>query len=216
MLFFMLMVVTGSLNRATAQKFNTSDWHVPPPLPPANTIRTNPAGGTKSNPVVLNLTDIPAVILPAVSPVQAPFLAAVFTTPPQVNEPGQPGITGFGSNLPDIPTPGAPDAPPLSKDVPQDAPAPSIIEMPVPAAPEIPAFPAQPSPSATMPAVHGPIPLLPDIISPPNLFQPPGGPVNNTWPTPGIPEDMSINPAQNTKGAKAGGKRKRTKKPVIN
>lgn len=188
-LILMLIVVAGCLNEVLAQsRNNQSDWNVPPPLAPRNIKKGNTPSGKQ---IVLTLSDIPAISLPPAPAVQMPVLAAIATTAPLINAPGQPVILDADAGLPEIPLPSAPDAPPLPKQSSQDAQVSPIADLPVPPSPELPAFPAEPKPSKQTTVVNGLIPVMPDVISPLTISLPTGG-VLIAWPTPGIPENISF------------------------
>jgi len=189
----MLIVVAGCLNEAIAQsRNNQSDWNVPPPLAPRNIQKGNTTGKTPSGkPIVLILSDVPAISLPPAPAVQMPALAAIATTAPIINASGQPDILGADAGLPEIPLPSAPDAPPLPKQSSQDAQVSPVADLPVPTSPEMPVFPAEPKPSKQTTVVNGLIPVMPDVISPLTISLPGGGGLI-AWPTPGIPENISF------------------------
>src|ERR1700761_4236200 len=89
-LSLVLVIVSASLNQARAQTGNLSDWHVPPPLPPGNLTKGNTTGKeAKGKSIVLTFVDVPVPAQPAVSSVKVPVLAAISTTPLNVNTPGQ-------------------------------------------------------------------------------------------------------------------------------
>jgi len=185
------VLATALFTRAIAQINNASDWHVPPPLPPGNTTQ----GTTSSKPAtfVLNLSDIPGVVLPGAGAVRVPALAPLSTTQPAVTTPEQPGtsltVTGAG----EIPLPGAPDAPPLPKQTMQDVPVATTVDLPIVPEPEMPPLPSEPKPSGQTAATgqRGVVPLLPDIAS----TSPPRMPVNKEpviLPTPIIIENETL------------------------
>jgi len=205
-LILTLMAVAGSLNQVKAQKANLSDWRVPPPLAPGNLTKGNTTGrAAKSSPIVLTLSDIPAPLLPASTPVQLPVLAAIGIIPPSVNTPDQPAVSGNDAGLPDIPSPDAPETPSLPKQSPQDAPIPATIEFPAPTAPEMPTPPAEPGSSGQTPGVKGPVLIMPDVIIVPPPKLPPATGGLSTWPTLGIPENESVKLTE-SKGSKGTGK----------
>jgi len=187
-----LIAVTCFLNPASAQKNNLSDWHVPPPLPPGSITKGATTGKSATGkPVILTLSDVPAASLPAGPAVKLPMLAAISTTSPLVNSPDQPIILGVDAGLPEIPLPGAPDAAPLPKQSYQDTQIPAGTDLPVPAAPEMPAFPPEPTPTGQTTGVKASIPLTPDVVSLlPFSLHAGGGLV--TWSTPGITENISF------------------------
>jgi hypothetical protein len=165
MLFMMLILLAGFVNDALAQRANLSDWHVPPPLPPGNTTKGNTAGkGAKSSAIVLVLADIPAPQLPKGPAVQLPQLAAISSTAPLVNAPGQPVINSGNTAGVEIPLPAAPDVPSMPQQSVQDATVPGAIDMPDPAAPELPPSPAQRLPSTKATNIKTALPLMPGII----------------------------------------------------
>ncbi|WP_143014157.1 hypothetical protein [Mucilaginibacter pineti] len=178
-----LIVTAGWFNQALAQKNNLSDWNVPPPVLPGNTAKGN-ATGKNGKSILLTLSDIKGVALPVAPPVQLPVLAAIATTPPLINPPGQPAISDAGNNLPEIPSPETPDAPPLPKQNYQDALTPAVTDLPIPTEPELPVFPKEPSPSAQKTTVKGSVPLLPDVLSLPS----PSIPSGNDFPVWAIPD----------------------------
>jgi hypothetical protein len=206
-----LIAITGCLTPAIAQnRNNQSDWNVPPPLAPRNLIKGDIAAKNTAAKPVLILSDIPAIAQPPGPPVQMPVLAAIGTTVPVVNIPDQPNGRGDGIVLNDIPMPAAPDAPPLPKQNLHDAPVTAVPDLPVPESPELPPLPAEPIPSAQTATISGAIPVMPDIVSPPELSLPPAGDLD-PWSTPGIPENASfklvIPPANNRSGAGKGTKK---------
>ena len=190
-LIFAFIAVAGSLNQAMAQKNNASDWNVPPPLPPSNgTKGSNAPQGATIKPVVLSISDIPATTVPTTPPVQVPVLAAISATPPPVNQPDQP-IASDDGGLPGIPLPSAPGAPPLPHRTFQDAPSPSIVDVPAPAMPEMPAFPPEPTSSGQQSNVKRPIPAMPEVVSQssPSIHS---DAAVTTWSTPEIPENINF------------------------
>jgi hypothetical protein len=216
-LVFTIITTACCLNRAIAQsRTNQSDWNVPPPVPPPLHPGTQVKGSTNSKPpldkpVSLSLSDIPPVALPPAPPVQMPVLAAISTTSPVVNTPDQPTILGIGTNLPEIPMPGAPETPALPKQSLRDLPVTSIPELPIPASPELPTLPAEPAPSGQPAPANVLMPAMPEVLNPvtPNLPANSGG--LEPWPSPGIPENANFklittavkeSRAGSTKGAK--------------
>lgn len=197
-LVFTIIAVACGLNQAIAQnRNNQSDWNVPPPVPPPLHPGTQVKGGTNGKPsldkpVALSLSDIPPVSLPPAPPVQIPVLAAISTTSPVVNTPNQPTILGIGTNLPEIPLPGAPETPALPKQSPRDLPVTSIPELPIPASPELPALPAEPVPSGPPAPANLSMPAMPEVLSPvtPKLPANSGG--LEPWPSPVIPENANF------------------------
>jgi hypothetical protein len=206
-LLFTLMAVAGFLNPATAQRNNLSDWAVPPPLPPGNITKGDATGkpATGKSPV-LTITDIPAISLPQTSGVQLPLLAAISTTPPAVNTPDQPTISGI-VGLPEIPMPGTPESPNMPERTLQDAQTPQVVDLPMPASPDLPPLPAEPTASGSANNEKGIYPVMPDVVSSSISGLPLSGALL-PWSTPGIPENVTfklIMPGD-TKGGRYGGK----------
>ncbi len=187
-LLLTITALAGNLMPANAQIKNFSDWNVPPPpLPPP------PGSNTKANTTTNKITvsipgDIPAISQPATGPVQFPVLAALGTIAPAVNTPDQPAILGDGTNLAEIPSPDAPDAPPMPKQTAQDAPAATIADLPLPESPELPPVPAQPVPQGQPTSNNSPYPVMPDVVELPNPTLPFADLVE--WSTPAIPESV--------------------------
>lgn len=191
-LIFTLIAFAGCLNQAMAQKFNLSDWNVPPPLPPGTTTKGNTTGkAATGKSAVLTLSDIRGVSLPAAPPVQVPVLAAVSTTSPSVNSPGQPTLLDAGAGLPDIPSPDAQDASQLPKQSLHDEVVSSIVDLPIPQEPEMPVFPAEPTASTQTTTAKSFIPLMPGVISLPSPSLPSDDGIN-PWSSPGIPDNTGF------------------------
>ncbi len=203
-----LIAVLGSMDHATAQsRYNQSDWNVPPPLTPGTITKGNtPGSSSTGKPVVLTLTDIPMVSQPFVSTTQAPVLAAIGTTPPVVDAPGQPNIDGAAIGLPEIPSPGAPETPHLPKQTMQDLQFSSVIDLPVPESPELPPASVEPTVSGKINMIKGPVPVMPEITDVMPVLQPTGD--INPWSIPQIPENTGFKLAlpTGTKEDKARGK----------
>ena len=189
-LILTLIALAGWFNQASAQKNNLSDWNVPPPLLPGNTAKGN-AAGKNGKSILLTLSDIKGVALPLAPPIQLPVLAAIATTSPLVNSPGQPVISNGGDNLPEIPSPETPDAPPLPKQNYQDASTSTVTDLPIPTEPELPVFPKEPSPSAQKTTVKGGLPLMPGVLSLPSPSIPSGDDLP-VWTIPDLEENTSF------------------------
>lgn len=209
----LVFIVTGivcTVNPVSAQvRSNQSDWNVPPPLPPGTLPKANTiTKGATGQPVTLTIGDVPTLTLPAISPVQMPALAAISTTSPVVAPPEQPAILEMQTGLPEIPSPEAPEAPSLPKQSLHDAEVPVVIDLPIPASPDLPPAPAEPSSSSGQPGnTGGTLPVIPEVLS---LFGPAAPPAGTfePWPTPGIPENAGfkmVAPAA-TEPGKQGGK----------
>lgn len=187
------VMALASFNRASAQINNASDWNVPPPLPPGSVTKGVTTG--KAATVVLSLVDISAGSLPAVRLAQIPGLAPVATTSPAVNTPEQPAEPAIiSTGIPEIPHPGAPDAPPLPKQVMADVQIPLATDLPFTAAPEMPPLPPEPSViGQSVVTVKRSVPLLPGMVSAPTPILPAGKNIV-IWPTPAIVGSGSIKP----------------------
>ncbi|WPV01138.1 hypothetical protein SNE26_05080 [Mucilaginibacter sp. cycad4] len=190
--FIWLLAVWGGLDHAVAQnRNNQSDWNVPPPLTPGTITKGNTRGNSSAGkPIVLTLTDIPVVAQPFVSSTQMPVLAAIGSTPPVVDAPGQPEINGATAGLPEIPSPEAPETPQLPKQTMQDLQFSSVIDLPLPESPELPPSPVEPTVSGQVNIIKGPIPVMPDITGTVPLLQPSGNLI--PWSIPEIPESESF------------------------
>lgn len=190
--FVWLLVVFGCLGHATAQnRNNQSDWNVPPPLTPGTITKGNtPRNGQGGKPIVLTLTDIPAVAQPFVSATQAPVLAAIGSTPPVADVPDQPDIDGASTGLSEIPLPEAPETPHLPKQTIHDLQFSSVTDLPLPESPELPQAPVEPTVSGQVNIIKGPIPVMPDIAGTIPLLQPSGDLM--PWSIPEIPESDSF------------------------
>lgn len=197
-----------NMDHAAAQsRFNSSDWHVPPPMPP-------PTGGTGSagKPIVLTIFDISPVGLPYTPPVQLPSLGSMGTTPPDADIPEQPVLASTGGQ--DLPAPGAPDAPGLSQQAPGDASTAAYADVPSPESPELPAAPTEPKPTGQVTFIKQTIPVMPGVISlPPPLSPPDKG--QSSWPTPALPvdENIKISKPEKIKSTKANSKNRQKTKP---
>jgi hypothetical protein len=189
----LLITVAVSINKAIAQSDVLSDWRVPPPLPPGNLTKGNNTGKeAKSKSITLSFTDVLVPLQPTISSVRLPALADISTILAAVDVPGQPIISDSETGLPEIPLPDGPDAPALPKKTQVDAPTPIIIDLPVPAAPEMPPIPIEPASVGQTKGEKGTVPITPDVGSQP----PPSLPHQDnfaTWPTLGIPENENIN-----------------------
>jgi hypothetical protein len=187
-----LLVIWGCLDHATAQnRNNQSDWNVPPPLAPGTITKGNtPRNGLAGKPIVLTLTDIPAVAQPFVSATQAPVLAAIGSTPPAIDAPDQPGFNGAGAGLSEIPLPEAPETPHLPKQTIHDLQFSSVMDLPLPESPELPQAPVEPIVSGQVNIIKGPIPVMPDITGTVPLLQPSGDLM--PWSIPEIPESENF------------------------
>jgi len=203
-----LTVVLCSADHVIAQSTsNHSDWNVPPPLTPGTITKGSiPSNVTAGKTIVLTLTDIPVVSQLFVSATQAPVLAAIGTTPPVVDAPGQPNIDGVGTGLPEIPTPEAPETPHLPRQIMQDLQFPSVIDFPVPESPELPPASVEPTVSGKINMVKGPVPVMPEITDTMPVLQPTGD--ITPWSVPQIPENTGLKLAAptGTKEDKARGK----------
>lgn len=203
-----LIVVLCSADCAIAQNpSNHSDWNVPPPLTPGTITKGNtPGNNTAGKPVVLTLTDIPMVSQPFVSATQAPVLAAIGTTPPEVNAPEQPNMDGAAIGVPQMPSPEAPETPRLPKQTMQDLQFSSVIDLPVPESPELPPASVEPTVSGKINMIKGPIPVMPQITDLMPVLQPSGDII--PWSIPQIPENTGFKLAvpAGTKEEKSKGK----------
>jgi hypothetical protein len=183
-----LLIVLGCSDHAIAQsRNNQSDWNVPPPLTPGTITKGGARGnGSAGKPIVLTLTDIPAVPQPFVSVTQMPVLAAISSTPPVVDVPDQPNTNDAAAGLSEIPSPEAPEAPHLPKQTLQDLQFSSVMDLPLPESPELPAAPIEPTISGHVNIIKGPIPVMPDITGTVPLLQPSEN--LTPWSIPKIPE----------------------------
>jgi len=185
--------VFASISEHSAAQNNQSDWNVPPPLAPANTAKAGTANGKSTNgkSVVLTLTNIPAVSLSATPAAQLPALAAVSSTPPVVSAPDQPAVSGVLLGLPEIPMPSAPLEPNMPQQTLHDAIIPSNIDLPLPAEPDLPPFPAEPKSSGQIQSLKTFLPLMPGLVSLPAPSLPANA-IFSSWSIPGIPESLPV------------------------
>ena len=191
-LVFTLLIVAGSLGRATAQRGNLSDWNVPPPLPPGSITKGNTTGrGAKGKLITLSPSDVPVPKMPGTGPVQLPLLAAISSTPLALGVDDQPVITDGNAGFLEIPLPAAPDAPAMPQRSIQDVQLPQVIDLPEPTAPELPPIPAEPISSGKIKSNRVTAPVMPDVLGAPT-FSIPSGFGFYAWPIPGIPENVTV------------------------
>jgi len=204
--------VCMNLDRAAAQsRFDASDWHVPPPMPPTGP----PTGGSGSagKPIVLTIFDITPVPLPFTPPVKLPGLGNIGTTAPDADVPDQPVLASLGGQ--DVPAPGAPDAPGLSQQTPNDVSTSEFADVPSPESPELPAAPSEPKPTGQVNFIKQTIPVMPGVISLPPPSTPPDNKGQSSWPTPALPvdENIKISKPEKIKSTKANSKNRQKTKP---